>query len=149
MRVRILGGIAAAVILVACGKKDDPVEPAAGGQTTSGKQAAAKAEPLTVESTPRPEGTEFVMATADTRTIMLRGPALLDASKTFFETELAKLGWQKDESSSEVTDGVGFLDFSSGDLRVTVTLNPDRDGKTMTYMLQGSGISVPEEEVEE
>jgi hypothetical protein len=143
------------VVAGGCGKKpessadDGGTAVPAPAATGAGAQGGIKAEPITVESAPRPEGAELVMATADTRAIMLRGPVLLEASKEFYETELAKLGWQIDAASSEVADGVGFLDFRSGELKLTVTLNPERDGKTMTYILQGSGVEVADEEAGE
>ena len=52
-----------------------------------------------------------------------------------------KIGWKK-QTSSEITDGVGWFDFKKGSLAITVTINPLREGM-ITTIVQGSGISVP------
>ncbi len=141
------------VFYSACGRKvvrtSETVHYTENGSSPEETKASAnegKAEPLTMDTVPMPEGAKLVMTARDTRTIMLRGANDLEKVKHHFETRLGKLGWQKDLANSEVVDGVGFLEFKKGDLKVTVTLNPDSDGQTMAYILQGSGIDAPEEE---
>ncbi len=122
-------------------------EPADDEVSTETRESPA--EPLTLETFPMPAGTSLVMTNADVRSMMLRGPNTLDDYVQFFESKLPELGWKKDEQQSEIVESVGFLDFTKGELRFTLTLNPDNDGETMAITAVGPGISVPEDEEDE
>lgn len=73
---------------------------------------------------------------------MFHQPGTVEDQAKFYTEELGKLGWKK-SPSSEIADGVGFLDFENGSLEITVTINPLRDGQ-ITTIAQGSGMSVAE-----
>ena len=99
------------------------------------------AEPIAAEKFPRPENAEKPMYTSDTNTVMFHQPGNVDDQTKFYTEQLEKLGWKKSDSS-EVSDGVAFLDFNKGSLSITVTINPLREGM-ITTIAQGSGLSVP------
>ena len=123
----------------------EPVADQGKGAQAANSEKDVKAEPIGLKDFPKPEGTEVTMTTADTRTIMMRGPNEFDAHRKFYETKLGELGWTKNDAKSEVVEGIGFLEFEKGKLSITITLNPARDGKAMTIFAQGTGVSVPEE----
>ena len=105
-------------------------------------QDKTPAEPISAESFPKPENAETPMYTSDTNTILFHQEGTVDDQAKFYTEQLEKLGWKKDPSS-EVSDGVAFLDFSKGSLSITLTINPLREGK-ITTIAQGNGLSVPE-----
>lgn len=143
-RRSILWALATGLFLLCPAYAEEPQS-----KTEATPATAATAAPLTVDTVPKPEGAEIVLTVSDTRTIMMRGSNDLAKMKSFFETKLAALGWKKDDAKSEVVDGVGFLEFTNEGLQITVTLNPEREGKSMTYIVQGSGVEVPAEKEEE
>ena len=158
LRAGVLG-ILSAAFLGGCSEKSestvtsdpDPKEPVPAPTTDEQPPAPAlpsssgDAEPISLETFSIPEGAKLVMTVHETRTIMLRGPDNLENNVRHFETTLAKLGWSKNEATSEILEGVGFLGFTKGALAITITLNPDSGRDTMAIMAQGSGISVPED----
>ncbi len=123
--------------------KDAGITEPIGTQTSApAKKEATPAEPIVATDFPMPEKAEKPMYTSETNTIMFHQEGTVEDQATYYTEELDKLGWTK-EPSSEVSDGVAFLDFSKGDLKITVTINPLREGM-FTTIAQGSGISVPE-----
>lgn len=98
-------------------------------------------EPIAAEQFPKPANAEKPMYTSDTSTVMFHQEGTVDAQVTFYTDELEKLGWAK-KDSSEVVDGVAFMDFEKGSLGITITINPLREGM-ITTIAQGNGLSVP------
>jgi hypothetical protein len=107
--------------------------------------ADVKADPIAQADFPMPDGVKVVATFSETRTISMRGPNKLDEYLKFYETKLGDKGWKKNAAKSETVEGVGYLELDKGKLTIGITLNPSRDGKTMTIMAQGSGVSVPKE----
>jgi hypothetical protein len=101
----------------------------------------ANAEPIAAVSFPKPGAAEKPMYTADTSTVMFHQIGTVNEQVSFYDVEMKKLGWKKLETS-EVADGVAFLDFAKGQLTIAVIVNP-RDDR-ITTIAQGSGISVPQ-----
>ena len=82
------------------------------------------------------------MYTSETSTVMFHQEnRTVEDQAQFYNDELGQLGWTKLDSS-EIADGVAFLDFQNGSLSITVTINPS--GDHITTIAQGSGVSVPE-----
>ena len=86
------------------------------------------------------------MFTAETNTLMFHQTGDVASQAEYYDAQLAKLGWNKNPSS-EITDGVAFLDYSKNQLNLTITINPRQD--RITTMVQGSGIKVAPESEEE
>lgn len=63
-------------------------------KTGAEKTAATdvKAEPIALKDFPIPGEAKVIDTTAETRTIMMRGPNTLDVYSKFFETKLGELG---------------------------------------------------------
>ncbi|MDB4533827.1 hypothetical protein N9242_03075 [Vicingaceae bacterium] len=101
-----------------------------------------KAEPISGEKFPRPDNAEKPMYTADTNTVLFHQVGSVADQAKYYEEQLGKLEWEK-KDSSEIVDGVGYMDFTKGSLKITITINP-RDDK-ITTIAQGSGIIVSEE----
>ncbi|MFQ5733818.1 MAG: hypothetical protein ACE5KM_17915 [Planctomycetaceae bacterium] len=81
--------------------------------------------------------------------MMMRGPNTLDDYLKFYTSKLRAQGWTKATSEPEALDGVGFLEMKKGGLTVRITMNPSRDGKSMTLFAAGTGISIPKEKDDE
>lgn len=94
------------------------------------------AEPIDAEKFPKPNGAEKPMYTSDTNTILFHQKGTVEEQAKFYTEELAKLGWKK-ESTSEISDGVGWFDFKKGSLAITVTINPGRENGSITTIAQG------------
>lgn len=114
------------------GQKDNPV----------GNENSNSGSPISAVDFPKPENAGKPMYLSETKTVMFHQPGTVEDQAKFYTGELGKLGWKK-LPSSVIDDGTGFLDFKKGNLAITVTINPLRDGR-ITTIAKGSGISVPE-----
>jgi len=133
------------------GKKDnDPndggVSPKGGeaGEMTGDDSESVDATPIAAKDFPMPTGAGEPMLNPDTSTLMFHQEVKLNEQVKFYEDNLGKLGWKK-QDSSEVADGVAFLDFKKGKLTISVTINPTSSGsKSLTTIAQGDGIQIPQ-----
>ncbi len=103
---------------------------------------SASAEPINAAEFPMPGAAEKPMYTADTNSILFHQEGTVEDQVKYYTDALQKLGWTK-QDSSEIADGVAFLDFNKGSYSITVTINPGDEG-LITTIAQGNGINVPQ-----
>ena len=151
-------------LMAGCGKKDDSAnqtktantpngsdrqldrdKPSGRGRRGSEQTTVANAKPINAKNFPLPAGASKPSYEPSTSTIMYRSAATVKQHIAHYDKALGELGWKKEKASSEVVDGVAFLEFNNGSLKISITMNPDRDGNSMMSFAQGSGVEVPEE----
>ena len=99
----------------------EPVTPAASAKKAVDEDAkdATPAEPIAAENFPKPDNAEKPMYTSETSTVMFHQEGTVENQVKFYTEQLEKLRWKK-APTSEVVDGVAFLDFGRGDLVITM-----------------------------
>ena len=99
-------------------------------------------DPIAAKDFPKPPDAGPSIYTAETNTVMFHQTGKVEDQAKFYSDKLTALGWKK-LPTSEIVEGVAFLDFAGKDLSISVTINSR--GDKITTMAQGSGLDAPEE----